>query len=238
MIKEFNLEDFRNGAEIRTKNGRKVRILCTDAKSYNREDIIALVMSENGKSENIIRYYPNGHLISAGNNGECEKDLVIYIPTTKDNIMELRDIIKRKEDLENETEKLENQLFSFCNKILEKIKSLQEDYRKKHRGFELLKFSDPSTNECFLKVIDNKEYLDIYYSDDYYSSYSNEIIIPLSAVNDIEGWFKTKTQEYEARLEARREKADKKREESEYNEYLRLKEKYENKGTIHSDGRI
>ena len=41
----------------------------------------------------------------------------------------------------------------------------------------------------------------------------------------IERWFKSKTSEFEERLE----KAKKEREDKEYQDYLKLKEKYENK---------
>ena len=61
-----------------TKGGVKVRILCTNAKGSNREDdVIALVGSELG-SENVMRYYSNGKLISdSGNKGH--KDLMISL---------------------------------------------------------------------------------------------------------------------------------------------------------------
>ena len=61
-----------------TKGGVKVRILCTNAKGSNREDdVIALVGSELG-SENVMRYYSNGKLISDSAN-KGHKDLMISL---------------------------------------------------------------------------------------------------------------------------------------------------------------
>ena len=70
---------------VHTKGGVPVRILCTNAKGSNRDDdVIALVGSELG-SENVMRYYSNGKLISDSTN-KGYKDLVIslgYAPTLK-----------------------------------------------------------------------------------------------------------------------------------------------------------
>lgn len=106
MITEFNIQEAKNGADVRTKSGRKVRILCTDAKSYDREDIVALVESENGKSENILRYYSDGRLISdSSDSGDRNKDLIIYIPdpepqTKKELVNRCVETITRKLELE------------------------------------------------------------------------------------------------------------------------------------------
>lgn len=66
--------------QVETNNGRKVRIICWDAVAPDREqDIIALVTNSYGDSENILRYYNNGKLISdsASVGG---KDLCVIIP--------------------------------------------------------------------------------------------------------------------------------------------------------------
>lgn len=72
--------------KVETANGRQVRIICWDARNWYREsDVVALVSTESGKSENILRYYSNGHLISdSANIGN--KDLVVIIPDEDERI--------------------------------------------------------------------------------------------------------------------------------------------------------
>ena len=78
---EFNPEfrkDIESGKyEVQTAGGRKVEIIDWECKCYDRKDIVAKVLSGNGESENIMRYYSDGHLISGNISGPCQKDLVL-----------------------------------------------------------------------------------------------------------------------------------------------------------------
>lgn len=65
--------------EVQTRNGRKVNIIDWECKCYDRNDIVAKVSSGNGKSENIMKYYTSGHLISDSTSGPREKDLVLVM---------------------------------------------------------------------------------------------------------------------------------------------------------------
>jgi hypothetical protein len=82
-IIEFNPElrsDIESGKyEVQTRNGRKVNIIDWECKCYNRNDIIAKVLSENGESENIMRYYSDGQLVSDSTPGPRQNDLVLVI---------------------------------------------------------------------------------------------------------------------------------------------------------------
>ena len=65
--------------EVQTRNGRKASIIDWECKCYDRNDIVAKVSSGNGKSENIMKYYSDGHLISDSVSGPREKDLVLVM---------------------------------------------------------------------------------------------------------------------------------------------------------------
>ena len=65
--------------EVQTRNGRKATIIDWECKCYDRNDIVVKVLSGNGKSENIMRYYSSGHLISDSVSGPREKDLVLVV---------------------------------------------------------------------------------------------------------------------------------------------------------------
>ena len=67
--------------KVETASGQPVRIICWDAKSSNREDIIALAEGSLG-SENVMRYDDCGHLISDSANRRT-KDLLLIIPSPK-----------------------------------------------------------------------------------------------------------------------------------------------------------
>ena len=70
----------RGEIEVETKNGHKVKIISWDAKSANRDDdIIALVTNTDGITENVLRYYSDGHLISDSSN-KGDKDLYVILP--------------------------------------------------------------------------------------------------------------------------------------------------------------
>ena len=75
------IPQIKNGAiEVETKNGHKVKIISWDAKSAGRDDdIIALVANTDGNTENVWRYYSDGHLISDSSN-KGDKDLYVILP--------------------------------------------------------------------------------------------------------------------------------------------------------------
>jgi hypothetical protein len=66
----FNLESYREGMRVRTRDGRDVRILCTDA---HVRPIVALVKNEDG-DELIKQYYSDGKISSRD---EKPEDLMI-----------------------------------------------------------------------------------------------------------------------------------------------------------------
>lgn len=69
--KPFDIEEWKNGAKVETRDGRSVRILCTDVKSAY--SIAAAVMSKDGE-ETVTEYDAYGHFCS-GSEDYC--DLVI-----------------------------------------------------------------------------------------------------------------------------------------------------------------
>lgn len=70
----FNLDSYREGMKVKTRDGRDVRILCTDANTSNHvKPILALVKNEDG-GESIEHYYPDGKISSKE---EKPKDLII-----------------------------------------------------------------------------------------------------------------------------------------------------------------
>lgn len=58
-MKEFNLEQAKQGKPVCTRGGRKARIICFDARFPQTGNIVALVEKENGE-EIILYYYDNG----------------------------------------------------------------------------------------------------------------------------------------------------------------------------------
>jgi len=73
VIKPFDLEAYKNGAKVKTRNGHEVRIICTDAKCVVCFPIIALVEID-GSTEVVMRYTSEGE-IDAGD--ISANDLVI-----------------------------------------------------------------------------------------------------------------------------------------------------------------
>lgn len=74
VIKPFSVEEWKNGARVETRDGRPVRILCTDMKGSSNTPICAAVtISHYGESETAVRYTADGHL----DDDECNDDLVI-----------------------------------------------------------------------------------------------------------------------------------------------------------------
>lgn len=66
--------------KVETKNGYPVKIISWDAKSAGRDDdIIALVTNSDGTTENVWRYYSDGHLISDSSR-KGDKDLCVILP--------------------------------------------------------------------------------------------------------------------------------------------------------------
>lgn len=73
IIKPFNLEAYKEGAKVKTRDGHKVRIVCTDAK--DDYPIIGLVTNSAG-DEHIVLYTLEGKLYIA-KSVICAEDLVI-----------------------------------------------------------------------------------------------------------------------------------------------------------------
>ena len=68
-MKEFNLEEFKKNPsqKVVTRDGREVRIICTDAKGD--EPIIALIYNKNRDEENVYTYNRDGYF--CGDNDSC-----------------------------------------------------------------------------------------------------------------------------------------------------------------------
>ncbi|MBP5220585.1 MAG: hypothetical protein J6034_07790 [Bacteroidaceae bacterium] len=69
ITKPFSVEAYNNGAKVETRDGRAVRILCTDARSVC--PIVALLI---GESDEIATYHINGRFSYIDHS---DKDLVI-----------------------------------------------------------------------------------------------------------------------------------------------------------------
>lgn len=72
IIKPFDLEEYKNGAKVKTRNGHEVRIICTDVKALCFP-IIALV--EIDDSTEVVMHYTSEGEIDAGD--ISDNDLVI-----------------------------------------------------------------------------------------------------------------------------------------------------------------
>ena len=68
-MREFNLEDFKKNPsqKVVTRDGREVRIICTDAKGD--EPIVALLYNKNRDEENVYTYNRDGYFYN--NNDSC-----------------------------------------------------------------------------------------------------------------------------------------------------------------------
>ena len=77
-MKEFNLTEYLKNPSQRvvTRDGRAVRIICTDAKGD--EPIIALVYNKNREEENVYTYNRDGYFYN--NNDSC---LDLFFATVK-----------------------------------------------------------------------------------------------------------------------------------------------------------
>ena len=89
-MKEFNLDEYlKNPSQkVVTRDGRAVRIICTDAKGD--EPIIALVYNNNREEENVYTYNRNGSFY--GDNYDC-LDL-FFAPVKKEGWVNIFDITR------------------------------------------------------------------------------------------------------------------------------------------------
>ena len=78
-MKEFNLTEYlKNPSQkVVTRDGREVRIICTDMKS--EYPLIALILNKNNNKENLFNYKENGKYFYA----VSENDL-FFAPTKKE----------------------------------------------------------------------------------------------------------------------------------------------------------
>lgn len=64
MIEPFELQKALNGAELVTRNGHSVRLICHDRKSgKHRGKLIGLVLSKSGYYEQIVQYDEAGRQV-------------------------------------------------------------------------------------------------------------------------------------------------------------------------------
>lgn len=77
-MKDFNLEEFKKNPsqKVVTRDGRDVRIICTDAKGD--EPIIALVYNNNRDEENVYTYNRDGYFYK-----DSYSDLDLFFAPTK-----------------------------------------------------------------------------------------------------------------------------------------------------------
>lgn len=143
----------------------------------------------------------------------------------------IKDEIKVLGELESAYEKKESEVFDICDSVLKKIYNLQTEYNKKnHRrlfiiseGFKHFKTDD---------VEDRGDVIFINYYDLDYDCYdSDSILLPpdlFDSDTKLIEWFESRVSEYDAKVKERKQINENK----EYQEYLKLKEKYENKTVI------
>lgn len=63
-MKEFDLQEAKNGAELVTRDGHSVRLICFDRKAGKHGGpLIGLMLGKAGYYESIIQYYKNGEQI-------------------------------------------------------------------------------------------------------------------------------------------------------------------------------
>ena len=136
-------------------------------------------------------------------------------------------------ELKEQKTKYENkkkEVFGLCDSVLKKIYNLQTAYNKKNRkGLYLIEqgFDRFETDACEIKYLSNGFPVEINYYDLDYDCYdAAKIRLPQEVFEDdskLQEWFDSKVSEYEEKInEAKRIK-----ENEEYKNYLKLKEKYE-----------
>ena len=88
-MKEFNLEEFKKNPsqKVVTRDGRAVRIICTDAKGD--EPIIALIYNNNRDEENVYTYNRDGYFYK----GDSCLDL-FFAPVKKEGWVNIYDITR------------------------------------------------------------------------------------------------------------------------------------------------
>ena len=87
-MKQFNLEEYLKdpNKKVVTRDGRNVRIICTDKKGVNYSVVALCTMSDG--SENLETYFPNGKIYL--NSGSC-MDL-FFAPEKKEGWANLYDL--------------------------------------------------------------------------------------------------------------------------------------------------
>lgn len=140
--------------------------------------------------------------------------------------MMIKDEIKALEELEAAYEKKESEVFDICDSVLKKIYNLQTEYNKKNRK-KLFIISEGFTHFKVDDVEDRGDVIYINYYDTDYDCYdSDSILLPpdiFDSDTKLTEWFESKVSEYEAKVQERKQINENK----EYQEYLRLKEKYD-----------
>ena len=104
-MKQFNLEEYLENPDRRiiTKDGRSVRIICTDAKG--NFPIIALVKTYNG-SETVLRLKENGRFYNDTENSidlffaPIKKDGLVNMYKTRSGATQIGQIYSSKEEAE------------------------------------------------------------------------------------------------------------------------------------------
>ena len=114
-LKPFDLEAAKAGKPVCTRDGRKARIICFNAK--NERNIIALVQdAEFEGEENVVSYYPNGYLYD--NDFDTSADLMM-LPEKKEGWVNIY------RDIDNNTPYTENDnIYSSRDKAKESAKML------------------------------------------------------------------------------------------------------------------
>ena len=145
-------------------------------------------------------------------------------------MIELR--INELKNKKTEYEDKRKEVFGLCDSILKKIYDLQTEYNRKNRkGLYLIEqgFDRFKTDACEIKYLFNGFPVEINYYDLDYDCYdSAKIRLPQEVFEDdskLQEWFNSKVYEFEEGL--KKDKKDK--EDREYQNYLKLKEKYESK---------
>jgi len=145
---------------------------------------------------------------------------------------ELENLIFDWENKKQELSSIKEHVFSVGKTIFDKVLELDLEYRKKYPSFELIKFASYSKPDNY--SIDKNNNLVINYYDCGYDCYDcSKLIIPMNAIESdetIEKWFKEITDKFEED----KKKSKKDKEKTEYEQYLKLKEKYE-KDNIEED---
>ena len=139
---------------------------------------------------------------------------------------ELRSVISEWENKKIEVKNIKDKVFSIGRTAFNKILELDLEYRKKYSSFKLIEFDSYSKPDNY--YIDENNNLVINYYDTGYDCYDyRKLIIPMDAIESdetIEKWFKEVTDKFQER----RKKSKEDKEKAEYEQYLKLKEKYEN----------